>query len=77
MIFFLPGGLIASQELQQALAADRIAFGFDDEGASAAGTDKSVNLANQVFWKDYVCAYCSHINSATYEWDLVNVAKPS
>ena len=77
MIFLLPGGLIASQELKQALAAHGIACGFNNEGAAPARADEGIDLADQVLGENYVCAYCTHIKSVTYEWDLVKQECPA
>lgn len=70
MIFFFPGRLVALQELKQAFAADGIARGLYDEGAAAARANQGVDIADEIFGKNNVCADGSHIKSVTYEWEL-------
>lgn len=72
MIAVLPGWIVAAQKIQQLLAAHCVTGSFHQKSASTAGTDKGVNLANQVFWQQHVCAYYIHTVSVTFICDLVN-----
>ena len=71
MIAVFPGRFVAAQKIQQLLAADSVTGGFHQKSAPTARTDEGVNLSNQVFWQQDVCAYYIHISSVTCEWEVV------
>ena len=72
MIAVFPGRFVAAQKIQQLLAADSVTGGFHQKSAPTARTDEGVNLSNQVFWQQDVCAYYIHTSSVTPTCDLVN-----
>jgi hypothetical protein len=71
MVLIFPGWLFAIQEIQQLLAADLIPCGFYKEGTATAGSYKSIDLVDQIFWQKNVCAHRIHIVSVLYACDLV------
>ena len=57
--------MVATQKIQQLLAAYRVTGGFHQKSAPTPWADKGVNLANQVFRQEDVCANHTHTVSAT------------
>ena len=72
MIAVFPGWFVGAQKIQQLLAADSVTGGFHQKSAPTARTDEGVNLSDQVFWQQDVCAYYIHTSSVTPTCDLIN-----
>ena len=56
MILIFPGGLVCLEKLQQLPSLNLSLCGFDKKRASASWTDQSIDLPDQCFRQNDVCA---------------------